>query len=50
LGLEKIIAGAKLRWVAGPTVVEVVRVKWIGSDAVNVVYRGEPVEDRDRVV
>ena len=40
LGLEKIIAGAKLRGIAGPSVVEVVRVEWIGSDALNVVYRG----------
>jgi hypothetical protein len=39
LGLEKIIAGAKLRGIAGPSVVEVVRVEWIGSDALNV-YRG----------
>ena len=39
LGLEKIVAGAKLRGIAGPTVVEVVRVEWIGSDALNVVYR-----------
>jgi hypothetical protein len=39
LGLEKIVAGAKLRGVAGPTVVEVVRVEWIGSDALNVVGR-----------
>jgi hypothetical protein len=38
LGLEKIIAGAKLRGVAGPSVVEVVRVEWIGSDALNVVH------------
>src|SRR5262249_43908424 len=40
LGLEKIVAGAKLRAVAGPTVVDVVRVEWIGSDALNVVYCG----------
>jgi hypothetical protein len=40
LGLEKIVAGAKLRGVAGQTAVEVVRVEWIGSDALNVVYRG----------
>ena len=40
LGLEKIVAGAKVRGVAGPTTVEVVRVEWIGSDALNVVYRG----------
>jgi len=40
LGLENIIAGAKLRGIAGPSVVEVVRVEWIGSEALNVVYRG----------
>jgi hypothetical protein len=40
LGLEKIIAGAKLRGIAGPSVVEVVRVEWIGSDALNVGHRG----------
>ena len=39
LDLEKIVAGAKLRGVAGPAVVEIVRVEWIGSDALNVVYR-----------
>jgi SNF2 family DNA or RNA helicase len=39
LGLENIVAGAKLRGVAGAAVVEVVRVEWIGSDALNVVYR-----------
>ncbi len=39
LGLESIVAGARLRGVAGPAVVEVVRVEWIGSDALNVVYR-----------
>ena len=40
LGLEKIIAGAKVRGVAGAAIVEIVRVEWIGSDALNVVYRG----------
>jgi len=40
LGLEKIVAGAKIRGVAGPAPVEVVRVEWIGTDALNVVYRG----------
>jgi hypothetical protein len=40
LALDKIVAGAKLRGIAGPSVVEVVRVEWIGSDALNVVYRG----------
>jgi hypothetical protein len=39
LGLESIVAGARLRGVAGPAVVEVVRVEWIGPDALNVVYR-----------
>jgi hypothetical protein len=39
LALDKVIAGAKIRGVAGPAVVEVVRVEWIGSDALNVVYR-----------
>jgi hypothetical protein len=39
LGLESIVGGARLRGVAGPVVVEVVRVEWIGSDALNVVYR-----------
>jgi hypothetical protein len=40
LGLEQIVVGAKLRGVAGASVVDVVRVEWIGSDALNVVYRG----------
>ena len=40
LSLEKIVVGTKMRGLAGPTVVEVVRVEWIGSDALNVVYRG----------
>jgi hypothetical protein len=40
LPLEKVITGAKIRGVAGPAVVEVVRVQWIGSDALNIVYRG----------
>jgi hypothetical protein len=39
LELERIVQGAKLRGIAGPSVVEVVRVEWIGSDALNVVYR-----------
>jgi hypothetical protein len=39
LALGKIVAGAKIRGVADPAVVEVVRVEWIGSDALNVVYR-----------
>jgi hypothetical protein len=41
LGLEKFIAGAKFRGGgAGPSLTEVVRVGWIASDALNVVYRG----------
>jgi len=39
LALDKVVAGAKVRGLAGPAVVEVVRVEWIGSDALNVVYR-----------
>ena len=39
LTLDRVVAGAKIRGVAGPAVVEVVRVEWIGSDALNVVYR-----------
>ena len=39
LALDRVVAGAKIRGVAGPAVVEVVRVEWIGSDALNVVYR-----------
>ena len=39
LALDKVVAGAKIRWLAGPAVVEVVRVEWIGSDTLNVVYR-----------
>src|SRR5206468_2657209 len=40
LSLENIVAGAKIRGVAGASVVEVVRTEWIGADALNVVYRG----------
>jgi superfamily II DNA or RNA helicase len=40
LALEKVVPGGKLRGVSGPAVVEIVRVEWIGSDALNVVYRG----------
>jgi hypothetical protein len=40
LRLEGVTAGAKIRGVAGPVAVEVVRAEWIGSDALNVVYRG----------
>jgi hypothetical protein len=39
LALDKVVAGAKIRGLVGPAVVEVVRVEWIGSDALNVVYR-----------
>jgi SNF2 family DNA or RNA helicase len=38
--LEQIIAGAKVRGIAGSTSVEVLRIERIGSDALNVVYRG----------
>ena len=41
LRLDKIVVGAKVCGLAGPVAVEVVRVEWIGSDALNVVYRGE---------
>lgn len=40
LSLDKVIAGAKVRGLAGPSPVEIVRTEWIGSDALNVVYRG----------
>src|SRR6516165_1313174 len=40
LSLDKLVAGAKVRGLAGAVPVEVVRVEWIGSDALNVVYRG----------
>jgi hypothetical protein len=40
LGLDKIVAGARLRGVAGPAIVDVVRTEWIGADALNVFYRG----------
>src|SRR5579863_3219545 len=40
LRLERVTSGAKVRGVAGPAAVEVVRAEWIGSDALNVVYRG----------
>lgn len=40
LSLNKIVAGAKVRGLAGAVPVEVVRTEWIGSDALNVVYRG----------
>ena len=40
LSLDKVIAGAKVRGLAGAVPVEVVRTEWIGADALNVVYRG----------
>jgi len=40
LALDKVVAWARIRGLAGPAIVEVVRVGWIGSDALNVVYRG----------
>src|SRR5512138_2650752 len=40
LSLDQVIAGAKVRGLAGAVPVEVVRTEWIGSDALNVVYRG----------
>jgi len=39
LSLDKVIAGAKVRGLAGASPVEIVRTEWIGSDALNVVYR-----------
>lgn len=40
LPLDQVIAGAKVRGLAGAMPVEVVRTEWIGADALNVVYRG----------
>ena len=40
LSLDEVIVGAKVRGIAGPVPVEVVRTEWIGADALNVVYRG----------
>lgn len=40
LSLNQVIAGAKVRGLAGASPVEIVRTEWIGSDALNVVYRG----------
>lgn len=40
LSLDKVIAGTKVRGLAGPVPVEVVRTEWIGADALSVVYRG----------
>jgi hypothetical protein len=37
LSLDKVVAGAKVRGLAGAVPVEVVRTEWIGSDALNVV-------------
>jgi hypothetical protein len=39
LRLEGVTAGAKILGISGPTAIEVVRAEWIGSDALNVVYR-----------
>ena len=46
LVLENIVAGARIRGLAGPAAVDVVRVEWVGSDAINVIYRagGTPAE------
>lgn len=41
LSLDKVVAGAKVRGLAGAVPVEVVRTEWIGGDALNVVYRGD---------
>jgi superfamily II DNA or RNA helicase len=38
--LENVTAGAKIKGIAGSAAVEVLRVEWVGSDALNVVYRG----------
>jgi hypothetical protein len=40
LSLDKVVAGAKVRGLAGAVPVEVLRTEWIGADALNVVYRG----------
>ncbi|MFZ4809552.1 MAG: DEAD/DEAH box helicase [Hyphomicrobiaceae bacterium] len=40
LALERIVSGAKVRGLTGAAIAEVVRVEWIGTDALNVVYRG----------
>src|SRR5262252_8824438 len=40
LSLDKVVAGAKVRGLAGSVPVEIVRTEWIGADALNVVYRG----------
>jgi hypothetical protein len=40
LPLDQVIAGAEVRGLAGATPVEVLCTEWIGSDALNVVYRG----------
>jgi SNF2 family DNA or RNA helicase len=40
LSLNQVIAGAKVRGLAGVSPVEIVRTEWIGADALNVVYRG----------
>src|ERR1700730_14063606 len=40
LSLDQVIAGAKVRGLAGTAPVEVLRTEWIGANALNVVYRG----------
>src|ERR1700730_18633447 len=40
LSLDKVIAGAKVRGLAGAVPVEGVRTEWIGADALTVGYRG----------
>jgi superfamily II DNA or RNA helicase len=39
VSLEQVTPGAQMRGLAGPAIVEIVRSEWIGSDALNVVYR-----------
>ena len=40
VSLEGVVAGTRVRGLAGNSAVEIVRIEWIGSDALNVVYRG----------
>jgi hypothetical protein len=40
LSLDKVVAAAKVRGLAGAVPVEVVRTEWTGSDTPNVVCRG----------
>jgi len=46
LSLDKVVAGAKVRGLAGAVPVEVVRTEWIGSDALE---RGVPRRRRHRL-